>query len=264
MNAVTGTSTSAPGSSSRALHIYVQAVVATGCLVLIGSAFAAVRTPHPLWCASLAALAMVTGYFRLNFASVSANIAIDDTFFMTTALFFGPAPATLAVAVSSLIVSSRRRQPARQRAFNVAATAVSLWAGAQTFFLVARVPVLVLVTPSTTSLVAPILAFTVVFFGLNSGLTAVAVGLDARQSPFQIWRRHFQWLSINYFGAASVSFCLILLIQQANVVAMVIVLPLLAVFHLTLRTSFGRAEDATVCISRRSRRWRWRSTPRTT
>ena len=212
--------------------------------MLIGSAFAAVHTPHPLWCASLAALAMVTGYFRLNFASVSANIAIDDTFFMTTALFFGPAPATLAVAVSSLIVSSRRRQPARQRAFNVAATAISLWVGAQTFFIVARVPLLVLATPPTSSLVAPVLAFTVVLFGLNSGLTAVAVGLDTRQSPFQVWRRHFQWLLINYFGAASVAFCFVLLIQQANIVAMVIVLPLLAVFHLTLRSSFGRAEDA--------------------
>ena len=57
---------------------------------------------------------------------------------------------------------------------------------------------------------------TAVYFALNSGLTAIAVGLDTRQSPIQIWRRHFQGLSINYLAAASLAFCLILLIQQAS------------------------------------------------
>jgi hypothetical protein len=35
---------------------------------------------------------------------------------------------------------------------------------------------------------------------LNSGLTAIAVGLDARESPIQIWRRHFQGLAISYLS----------------------------------------------------------------
>src|SRR5437879_4421883 len=72
----------------------------------------------------------------------------------------------------------------------------------------------------------------------------IAVGLDTGQPAFDIWRRHFQWLSINYFAAASVAFCIILLIQQASLMAAIVVLPLLAIFHLTLRASFGRVEDA--------------------
>ncbi len=232
------------GSSSRALRAYLQVVVATGALVLVLSTITAVRTPHPLGWLALAALAMLTGSFRLNFASVSANIAIDDTFLFTTALLFGPGPAALAIAAGGFIPSWRRRKPARQIAFNTAAPAISMWVASQTFFAIARIPPLAQTMPPIASLVMPLLAFTVVHFALNSGLIAIAVGLDTRQSPIQIWRGHFQWLSIGYFAAASLAFCLILLIQQASLVAMIIVLPLLAVFHLTLRSSFGRAEDA--------------------
>src|SRR5205823_7174672 len=94
------------------------------------------------------------------------------------------------------------------------------------------------------TLVVPLISLTAVYFTLNSGLTAIAVGLDTGQPAFDIWRRHFQWLSINYFAAASVAFCIILLIQQASLMAAIVVLPLLAIFHLTLRASFGRVEDA--------------------
>jgi len=229
---------------SSALRAYLQVIVSAGALVLLAAGFATIRTPHPLGWLALAALAMSTGSLRMNFASVSANMAIDDTFVITTALLFGPGPATLAIAANSLLVSCRRRMPLRQRAFNTAATAVSMWTAAQTFFLIAGVPPLIVAMPPVASLVAPLLALTVVYFGLNSGLTAIVVGLDSREPPLQVWRRHFQALSINYFGAASVSFCLVLLIQQASMVAMIVVVPLLAVFHLTLRSSFGRAEDA--------------------
>jgi putative nucleotidyltransferase with HDIG domain len=234
-----------PASSSpRALRAYLTVVVTTGALVIVVSAVTAARTPHPLGWLALAALAMLTGSFRLNFASVSANIAIDDTFLFTAALLFGPGPAALAIAAGGFIPSWRRRKPARQIAFNTAAPAISMWVATQTFFLIARIPPLAQTMPPIASLVMPLLAFTVVHFALNSGLIAIAVGLDTRQSPVQIWRGHFQWLSIGYFAAASLAFCLILLIQQASLVAMVIVVPLLAVFHLTLRSSFGRAEDA--------------------
>ena len=40
------------------------------------------------------------------------------------------------------------------------------------------------------------------------------------------------------------AFCLILLLQQQSLAAAAMVLPLLAVFHLTLRASFGRLDDA--------------------
>src|SRR5207247_8489357 len=69
----------ARAGSPRALCLYLQLVCAAGASALVASALTAVHTPHPLWWLALATLAMVTGSFRLKFASVSADIAIDDT-----------------------------------------------------------------------------------------------------------------------------------------------------------------------------------------
>src|SRR5262245_51873052 len=123
---------SMPGPTG--LRIYLQAILGAGLLVLVASIVGAVHTPQPLWWMSMAAFAIAVGSFRLNFTAVSANISIDDTFFITIALLFGPAPATLALALSSMLVSWRRRMPVVQTAFNIASTAISLWAGAKVFF----------------------------------------------------------------------------------------------------------------------------------
>ena len=232
-------------SSTQALRGYMQAVVLAGACVLVAAAFDAMRTPHPIRWIALAGLAIVAGSFWLNFASESANIAIDeDTFFITTALLFGPGPATVAIAAGAFVFCLRRRMPARRIAFNTATLAVSMWAGSHVFFLAAGIAPLSQSTPSLGALVLPLLAMTAVYFTLNSGLTAVAVGLDTRRSPIQIWRRHFQGLAINSLAAASLAFCVTLLIQQAGMLAMIVVIPLLVVFHLTLRSSFGRVTDA--------------------
>jgi putative nucleotidyltransferase with HDIG domain len=89
-----------------------------------------------------------------------------------------------------------------------------------------------------------VLLLSAVYFVLNSALPAVAIGLDTRQSPLTIWRKHFLWLSLGFFAAGSVSFCLVLFIQQFSVAAIALVLPVPIIFHLTLRASFGRLEDA--------------------
>jgi putative nucleotidyltransferase with HDIG domain len=229
---------------SPAIRLYLQVVVAAGSLVLVQALFGAARTPHPLAWLTLAGLALVSGWFRLSFKSVSATVGIDDTFCIAAALLFGPSVATLAVAAHSLVYSLRRRRPIRQTAFNAAALSLSMWWSASAFFALAGVGPLAVAHAPITPLVGPLLALTAVYFALNSGLTAIAVGLDARQSPFQIWKQNFRWLWVGYLGAASVAFCLILLLQQQSLSAAAMVLPLLAVFHLTLRASFGRLDDA--------------------
>ncbi|MCU1385559.1 MAG: hypothetical protein JWL71_4256 [Acidobacteria bacterium] len=237
------TSASSP-EPSRALQVYLQCVVAAGSLVIVYAMVGAAKTPQPFAWLTLAALALISGWFRLSFKSVSATIGVDDTFCIAIALLFGAAPATLAVVAHSLVYSLRRRRPFRQMAFNAAALGLSMSASASTFFALAGVGPLAITDAAITPLVWPLFALTAVYFALNSGLTAVAVGLDGRQSPLQIWQQNFRWLWVGYLGAASVAFCLILLLQQRSLAAAAMVLPLLAVFHLTLRSSFGRLDDA--------------------
>jgi len=238
------TSAGRAAESSRSLRLYVRVVAATGVLVLASAALDAVQTPKPLACLALAGLVLLSGWFRLSFNSVSATVGIDDTFCITLALLFGPGPATLAIVAHSVVYSMRRRRPGRQMAFNAAALALSMWGSARAFFLFAGVGPLAIAQTAITSLVGPLLALAVVYFALNSGLTAVAVGLDSRQSAIEVWKKNFRWLWIGYLGSASMAFCLILLLQQHSVAAAAMVLPLLAIFHLTLRATFGRLEDA--------------------
>jgi putative nucleotidyltransferase with HDIG domain len=229
---------------SASLRLYVQILLVVGVSVLAPSIVAAVKTPQPLWWLLLAAMAILTGPFKVSFASIEARISVADTFYIASVILFGPGPATVALAVDCAIIGRRCNDPWYRLAFNTVAPAFSLWVGAQAFFFIARVPPLEQGHAAIGSLILPVFALTAIYFLLNSGLTAVAVALEAGQSPFQTWRRHFLWLWVGYFGAASVSFCLILLIQQVSFAAAVVVLPLLAVFHLTLRASFGRLDDA--------------------
>ena len=237
-------SRSAPRAPSGALRPFLQVVISIGAGVILLSLVGVVHTPRPVEWGLLAVLAIVAGCFPIKVASVFAVGSISDTFFIALALMFGPAPATIAVAVDSCVMSWRRKQPWNRIVFNTAAPAVSMWAGAQTFFLIAGVPPLAHTDVRIGPLIVPLLALTAIYFAFNSGLLATAIGLESRQSPTEIWRRHFQWLFIGYLASASLAFCLILLIQQIGFLAAFVILPLLTVFHLTLRSSFGRVEDA--------------------
>jgi putative nucleotidyltransferase with HDIG domain len=235
---------SAQRAPSGALKPFVGGVVAIGAAVILHSLVRVAVVPRPYEWMLFAALAIATGSFSVKIASVVATISISDTFFITLALLFGPAPAAIAVAVDSLIMSWRLGHAWRRIALNMAAPAVSMWAGAQTFFLIARVSPVAHADVAVGSLIGPLLLMTLIYFALNSGLIATAVGLESGQPPVDIWRRHFQWLGIGYMASASLAFCFVLLIQQVSFLAAIVILPMLAVFHLTLKASYGRLEDA--------------------
>src|SRR5712692_4823152 len=104
----------ASASSSRALRLYLQVVVAGGAVVLAQAAFEAAHTARPIGWLAITAVTMLAGCFRVHFKSVSANIAVDDTFFISTALLFGPAAGTVTIATSCLLFSLQRRKRADQ------------------------------------------------------------------------------------------------------------------------------------------------------
>ena len=226
------------------LRIWVLTVDVIGALVIVQSLVSLQTTPHRYEWLLFALLTAVAGSFSLKIGSISARVTISDTFFITTALLFGPAPATLAVALGTG-VSSWRRGHARDRVtFNTSTCAFAIWAGSQVFFRMAGVPPLTQMQSPVVNLVGPLLALTAVYFFANTGMIAIAVALDTGKSTLGVWREHFLWLMATYFAAASVSFCLVLLMYEAGLPAAILVLPLLLVLHLTLRSSIGRLEDA--------------------
>jgi putative nucleotidyltransferase with HDIG domain len=224
----------------------VGGVVALGALVLTYAAVRSVHTPHPLGWLLLGVFALVAGSFKLPIAPVSATISVADTFFITCALLFGSGPAAIVVAVDGVLLSARlhRRHALSRVAFNSLAPAVAMFAGAELFFRLAGVAPLATSWAPVATLVVPLLALTLTYYALNVGLMALAIGLESGVSPYLVWREHMLWLVVGFLGSASVAFCLVLLLQQATIAAALVVVPLLVVFHLTLRASFGRVEDA--------------------
>src|SRR5690242_11646486 len=108
------------------LRGFLTAIGAAGVVALGLSVVEVVRTPRPLGLAAMIGVTILAGCFRLRFASVKANIAIDDTFFLSTALLFGPGAGALTTSLAAALFSLQRRQPPRRILFNVAGHAVSM------------------------------------------------------------------------------------------------------------------------------------------
>ena len=224
--------------------MWVLSVDVIGGLVILQSLISLQTSPHRYEWLFFALLTAVAGSFSLKIGSISARVTISDTFFITTALLFGPAPATLAVALGTTVTSWRRGHARERVTFNTSTCAFAIWAGSQVFFWMAGVQPLTQAHSPVVQLVLPLLALTAVYFVANTGMIAIAVALDTGRPTLMVWRQHFLWLMANYFAAASVSFCLVLLMYEAGLPAVVLVLPLLLVLHLTLRSSIGRLDDA--------------------
>jgi putative nucleotidyltransferase with HDIG domain len=224
---------------------YAWIIAATGAILCGVCAVGLQSTPYAREWAILGVLALVASRFPLRIPGNNAWFSISDTFFMASALLFGPGPATIVVALDSMAMTwAFRTNRLRRFLFNSGAPAIAFWVGAQAFYWLSGVQPLFGTQVEADTLVLPIFSFALIYFGLNSGLTAVAIALEKRSSPMAVWRSHFVMVSLNYFASGSVAFILVLLTQYLSIVALIAVLPLLAVLNLAMRSWTGRLEDA--------------------
>jgi putative nucleotidyltransferase with HDIG domain len=140
-------------------------------------------------------------------------------------------------------------KPLHQILFNMAAPAIAIWLSATAFFAVSSIE------PYSTGVVplgvlfVPLLAFTVLYFILNSWLVAFALGFEIAKSPLDIWRKNFTWLSVNYFSGASVAALIVTYTEKLDISMLIVIVPLLVVSYLTFRTAMGRVEDTNTHLS---------------
>ena len=225
----------------------MSAVFALGIAVIGHSAYTLAVEPIGYDWLFLAALTLVSGSATVRLPSVPATISISETFVFTSILLFGPAAGTLTVALDSLVISFWlvRRHPEPIRVlFNLAAPALSLWIAANLFYLTADIQPLVVEPTPISDLIPSLLLMTVVYFLLNSGLTAVAISFERHIHPFPVWKQNFMWLSLNYFGGASLASLLVVYTQDIDLTYLGLIVPLLLVMYLTFKTSMARVEDA--------------------
>jgi putative nucleotidyltransferase with HDIG domain len=240
---------SSTGESST-LVAFVGVVIAIGLIVIVQSVYRLGDVANPLGWIALGSLAIVAASFALKLPGVPVYLSISDAFFITSALLFGPAPATVTIAIDSFVVSLRRRNSMRQLLFNTTSPAIALWSGAQVSSLLSHQSAAPDVQAPDATMILALASLATVYFLLNSGLLATAVALSKRISLIRVWREYFAIISLNYFAAASAAFFLTVLVRYLGLPAVAAVLPLIVVCHVAMRSSLGRVEDAERHVAR--------------
>jgi putative nucleotidyltransferase with HDIG domain len=201
----------------------------------------------------LALLTLVSGSATVKIPSISAHISVSETFLFSSVLLYGPSAGVLTVLLDALIITvlkvARRERRTEQVLFNLSAPPLAMWVGAHLYAQTSNLRPLeqlgVGEAVSIGALIVPLVLFAVVYFALSSGLVACAVAFAKNASPIRVWREHFLWLSLNYFGGASVAALLVVYTRRFDWTALSVTIPLLLVLYLTFRTSMARVADAT-------------------
>ena len=199
---------------SRWARVYIWTIALLGVCAIVQSAYALFTDTLGWSWFVLAVLTLISGSATVKLPSVPATISISETFVFTSVLLFGPAAGTLTVALDALVISlwlARRGHPFYRLAFNISALPASLWVGAHVFYLIGGAQPLSKISSAVPigALLVPLLVFTIIYYLLNSWLIAFAISLEKRLSPFVVWKDNFAWLSLNYFGGASVAALLV-------------------------------------------------------
>jgi len=232
-------------------NIYVNTVIITGLAVVAYSVLQlthAAKSPGLEQWYLLATLTFLSGSVTVKLPSVPATISVSETFVFTSVVLYGPAAGAVIVAMDGLVISiwlSKRRKELRRVAFNMAGPAISIWLSANVYYLFPHVKPLLPPASGAELLILPLAAFTLTHFFLNSWLIALAVAFETKKPPFSIWKGEFLWLSLNYFGGASVSALLVALSKQTvNATYIGTIIPLLLILYFTFKIPMARVVDA--------------------
>src|SRR5262245_5815983 len=224
-----------------AVKIYVSSVVLTGTALVAHSVYRLYQEPMGSQWFILAGLTLLTGSFTVKIPATSAHLSVSETFVLASVILFGPAAGTMTVLLECLVILfwlKESRGSLHKVLFNTSALAASIWISGTLFFVLARVqPYSKHVGDASPSaelqtLFLPLLAFTVVYFLLNTWLIAIAMGLESGKKPFDIWWNNFIWLSVNYFSGASVAALIVTYSREISTSTLAIIVPLLVVSYL--------------------------------
>jgi putative nucleotidyltransferase with HDIG domain len=228
----------------RGLRTFVIGVVTAGVVVIAHSAAVIDGASINAYALLLAALTIVSGRFAIKVPGRSATVSVSEVFVFSSILLCGAPLPVLTIALDGLWSSLTQRNRRWYRAlFNAAEPAISTWAAAQAFFLVAGVLPGSALSTDMPMLVPATFAMAAVFFALNSGLSALAVALESEASAYQIWRSHAVYLAVNYYSAASLATMAIGSGTRINFSAAVLAAPLLVLSYVAYREASSRADE---------------------
>ncbi len=230
---------------TRQARTYISVVGAVGLPLVAYCAYTLVRRGVPSEFFVFAVLTLVSGRFTLKIPSVDAYCSPSEMFTFMNVLLFGPEAGAITLAADSLLLAWQRKLTPAQTLFNFANLALSVWIAGTVFFRTAGIdPLLRTNIDPSSGLIVPLALLAASYYVVNSGLTATAIAF-ARQRPLvEVWRTHFLWLGPGYAAGVCVALLLVVALHQVHFSVLALIPPLLLLFYVTMRASFGRVEDA--------------------
>src|SRR5262249_12206932 len=137
----------------------------------------------------LAMLTLLTGSFTVKIPSINARISVSEAFVFVSALLFGPAAATVTLALDSFIISLWMKHDARssiRSLFNLSAVALSIWVASHTFFFMLGVASAAGL--GLQRIAWPLAVLATIYFFLNSALVALALAAERQVNAIRLWR----------------------------------------------------------------------------
>ena len=236
-------------SFSRAGWVTLYSVIGLGGMVLVYAIWDLVSHPaDPKWLI-LAALTAGTGWIMLRIPTTEISFSISDTFNIAAAVLFGPSAGAITAALDGLVLSSqfgRTYKTAYRILFNVATSALSIWLAAQLFFALAGSRIALTSSWTAVRLMALLALFGAVNYLVNTGLVALAIGLERQLPVYRIWRDHFLGLWVTYFGGVLATLPLVIISSLRPLGAieiLVLIVPLPIILQTTFRHALGRVQD---------------------
>ena len=167
-------------------------------------------------------------------------------------ILFGPSAGTLTVVLDAAVISFwsfKRGQKIFKVVFNVCALPLTIWFAAHLLFAVGRFEPLFGSTESIhlQRLLGPLLLCTIAYFLLSSWTITFAIALERGLPPIAIWRDNFAWISLNYFGGASIAALIVNYTNELGSTFLLIIvtlLPVLGTLWFTYSRRVDRVQDA--------------------
>ncbi len=227
----------------RPARFYVSAVIAIG-LTLMAVHLPDATFAQPVLFLALLVLASMTAALKVQLplttsgSTMSVSYAVD----FASLLLLGPHETMLVAAGSAFSqchLNSKERNPIHRTLFSVASLVITVQAAGLAFHLLggtgAAMPI--------TGLARPLVGAATVYFLLNTGLVATAIGLSTRTPIVTTWHDNFLWSAPSYFvGAGTAALAASFVTQAGYWVAPFTFAPLYLTYR-TYKVYMGRIDD---------------------
>jgi diguanylate cyclase (GGDEF)-like protein/PAS domain S-box-containing protein len=181
--------------------LFVSAVIATGCAVLVF--WGPKEVPNPAQFAWLLAASALASSLRLRLplGASSSNLSISYSVDFAALLLIGTELTMLVAGVSAWIQSTfghDRRNPIFRTVFNAAALVLTVKAAGATFAYLGGQPGAL----ELRDIAKPLVASALVYYVVNTSIIATAIGLANRKPVWTVWQSNFLWTAPSYYVGA--------------------------------------------------------------